>query len=312
MHRQEHVWSWPQHGIGEGAHQQPLVKLLPQVGSCRPWAVPHQYSWVFQVTPWIKWSSLSLHALQGHDSACSKGWCKIWWPQCHDDPVILDHSHWTAQHLLQWGWHKHTWRIESPPIPQVPPQPDYVLCWAKSDYQSHPCWEMQQWILLDPQCLCHLQETSYHFVLSWFHPEMHRPAQRQATFPEVQRGVQNSSLQTYIAHHIKIFQQMQSLKADGYNGIDLGTCISTVSLPTKKMMAALIIFGIIPESNPSSDNDKQEDCKIAANKKNPNLPRTTEIGNHERPGSPRGSSVICPATRPQLHWFTQSSHFQSE
>ncbi len=39
------------------------------------------------------------------------------------------------------------------------------------------------------------------------------------------RNSKNSNFQTYVAHHQKIFLQMQNLESDRYAGIDIGTCL---------------------------------------------------------------------------------------
>ncbi len=72
------------------------------------------------------------------------------------------------------------------------------------------------------------------------------------------------------------------------------------------MMAALLASGInIPDSDPILGEKAEEDPKMATNKMN--SPRLTREGNLEGPGNPRGTFVICSATRLLLHWFAQLS-----
>ncbi len=53
--------------------------------------------------------------------------------------------------------------------------------------------------------------------------------------------------------------------------------ISSLTAQNQKMIMVLIASGIdIPDSDPSSDKEDGEDCKMAANKKNSNLTKTNK------------------------------------
>ncbi len=53
--------------------------------------------------------------------------------------------------------------------------------------------------------------------------------------------------------------------------------ISSFIAQNEKMIEALTASGIdVPNSNPSSDEDNGEDCKMVANKKNSNLTKTNK------------------------------------